>query len=171
MGRPIIVRVNGHPQHYVVAIGYNKNCNPAALTTSDFYIIDPANHSINSTAGSTNNYTCLDRYTLKRAGDKNQFGYFYTTESGVATTNSAGLCLLQFDSAGGSTSTSSLSVVSGTTLYTFPTPVRNGYTFDGWYTAKTGGSRVSTDYKITSDLTLYAHWTAIEPSIGSGTWI
>ncbi|MDY4996301.1 MAG: InlB B-repeat-containing protein [Bacilli bacterium] len=40
------------------------------------------------------------------------------------------------------------------------TPSRSGYTFDGWYTSSSGGSKVSTSNKITKDTTIYAHWTA-----------
>ena len=40
-----------------------------------------------------------------------------------------------------------------------------GYTFDGWYDAATGGTKVTTARTIsagaTSDITLYAHWTEI----------
>lgn len=37
---------------------------------------------------------------------------------------------------------------------------KTGYTFDGWYTSRTGGTKVSTPYEPTRDTTLYAHWTA-----------
>lgn len=52
---------------------------------------------------------------------------------------------------------------SGRTLLT---PSRSGYTFDGWYTAASGGTLFTADtvcpyYK---DFTLYAHWTKI-PSV------
>mgnify|MGYP002550839691 CR=1 FL=1 len=42
-------------------------------------------------------------------------------------------------------------------------PTRTGYTFDGWYTAETGGTKVTTNTKVTAtaDHTLYAHWTPI----------
>ena len=40
------------------------------------------------------------------------------------------------------------------------TPTREGYTFDGWYTQPTGGTQVEIPYVPTSDITLYAHWTA-----------
>ncbi len=42
-----------------------------------------------------------------------------------------------------------------------PTLTRIGYTFDGWYTDKTGGEKVtaSTKVQITEDQILYAHWT------------
>lgn len=41
---------------------------------------------------------------------------------------------------------------------TFPTPTRTGYTFNGWYTAATGGEKV-TSYTGTTSVTYYAHWT------------
>lgn len=50
---------------------------------------------------------------------------------------------------------------------TLPTPVRDGYTFDGWYTAPVGGTLVTaaTICSQTQTHTLYAHWTAsVAPS-------
>ena len=43
-----------------------------------------------------------------------------------------------------------------------PTPSRDGYTFDGWYTAAESGTKVTntTTYTGSSDITLYAHWTS-----------
>lgn len=42
-----------------------------------------------------------------------------------------------------------------------PTPTRDYYTFDGWYTAASGGQQVtaSTTCSSSADVTLYAHWT------------
>ena len=42
-----------------------------------------------------------------------------------------------------------------------PTPAqRDGYEFDGWYTAKTGGTEVNSNTVMGSeDTTVYAHWT------------
>lgn len=54
--------------------------------------------------------------------------------------------------------------------YTLPTPTRTGYIFEGWYTEKTGGTRIadSGTSTFTSDLTLYAHWTIIRTAISVG---
>ena len=42
-----------------------------------------------------------------------------------------------------------------------PTPnPREGYSFDGWYTAKNGGTKVASSTKVTETVTYYAHWTA-----------
>lgn len=37
---------------------------------------------------------------------------------------------------------------------------RKGYTFLGWYSTQTGGKKITTDTKYTTDVTLYAHWQA-----------
>lgn len=47
------------------------------------------------------------------------------------------------------------------TYGTLPTPAaKQGYTFAGWYTAKTGGKKVTSGNPKTDGYTLYAHWTA-----------
>ncbi len=50
-----------------------------------------------------------------------------------------------------------------------PTPSRTGYTFDGWYTAKTGGTKRGTSGDSytppAAGETLYAHWTPIRYAI------
>ena len=67
---------------------------------------------------------------------------------------------VSFNSQGGS-SVSSKTVTYGSTYGTLATPTRNGYNFDGWYTASTGGSKVTSSTKVTltSNQTLYAHWS------------
>ena len=39
------------------------------------------------------------------------------------------------------------------------TPVRPGYTFDGWFTSQNGGTQVAFPYTPDTNKTLYAHWT------------
>ena len=41
-------------------------------------------------------------------------------------------------------------------------PTRTGYTFDGWYTARDGGDRVTADTSFSADATVYAHWTQVK---------
>ncbi len=50
--------------------------------------------------------------------------------------------------------------VKGESYGSFPTPVRDGYEFTGWYTAADGGVKVTADTAVTSlnSRTLYAHW-------------
>ena len=61
---------------------------------------------------------------------------------------------------GGSVSPTTKTVTYGKAYGTMPTPTRTGYAFDGWYTAKTGGKKVtaSTVCYASGNYTLYARW-------------
>ena len=50
---------------------------------------------------------------------------------------------------------------------TMPTPFRQGYNFDGWYTAASGGTKVVSTDRVTASRTLYAHWSSISASLTS----
>ena len=69
---------------------------------------------------------------------------------------------VNFNANGGSVTTTSKKVTYGSTYGTLPTPTRTGYTFNGWYTATSGGTRVYAEdtVSITATQTLYAQWTA-----------
>ncbi|NED46207.1 InlB B-repeat-containing protein [Amycolatopsis sp. SID8362] len=71
---------------------------------------------------------------------------------------------VSFDSQGGSAEASQ-TVLNGCTATEPADPSRAGYTFSGWYTAASGGTKwnFSKD-TVTSDTTLYAQWTATSPS-------
>ncbi len=55
----------------------------------------------------------------------------------------------------GATSGASPTSATGASV-TLPTPTRAGYEMDGWY--KTDGTKVSSPYTPTADITLYARW-------------
>lgn len=69
--------------------------------------------------------------------------------------------VVTFNANGGSVGTASKKVYINTPYGTLPTPTCTGYSFAGWYTAASGGSLVKedTNVSITSNQTLYAHWT------------
>ena len=48
-----------------------------------------------------------------------------------------------------------------------PTPSRSYYTFEGWFTAASGGVRITYDYiqQTTDDITVYAQWTPLTYSM------
>ncbi len=51
-------------------------------------------------------------------------------------------------------------VAYGTLVGALPLPTRQGYAFDGWWTAAEGGERVTDDTAITGATSLFAHWLA-----------
>lgn len=71
---------------------------------------------------------------------------------------------ISYDSQGGnSISDGDASTTTGASITALPAnPIRTGYTFNGWYTAASGGTRVTagTPHGQTSDFTLYAQWSA-----------
>ena len=58
-----------------------------------------------------------------------------------------------------SLNTTSVQKTYNSTLGTLSTPTREGYTFDGWYTAPSGGTKISSSTTVPAgDVTYYAHW-------------
>lgn len=72
-----------------------------------------------------------------------------------------------FNTGGGST-VASKTVQSGTTI-TSPTSSWTGYTFGGWYTTSSYTSTFNFSTQITSNITLYAKWTAISYTVSFNT--
>ena len=78
-----------------------------------------------------------------------------------ATARAAGTTYtVSFDANGGTlTGDSTATTGADGKLTSLPTPTREGYTFDGWYTAETGGEEITTNYGFSADTTIYARWT------------
>ena len=89
------------------------------------------------------------------------------SESGGYTWKKLPSVSVTFNANGGTASVSSDIFAEGE-IYgnTMPSATRNGYTFDGWYTSATGGTRVNRSSTVTSgNKTLYAHWIENETGI------
>lgn len=64
-----------------------------------------------------------------------------------------------FNVNGGSCSEASRNMYAGNKIGTLPTPTRTYFTFDGWYTAASDGTKVTDSTVFTANTTLYARWT------------
>ena len=104
----------------------------------------------NANSGSVSQTSAIATYT---------FGGYYTATGGSGT---------QYYTAAGASARNWDKTVN-TTLYakwtsasvTLPTPTRTGYTFSGWYTAASGGTKIGAggaSYTPTSNITIYAQW-------------
>ncbi|MBR4545054.1 MAG: InlB B-repeat-containing protein, partial [Oscillibacter sp.] len=67
---------------------------------------------------------------------------------------------------GASVNPASKTVTQGKTYGDLPTPTRTNYNFAGWFTAKDGGTQItsSTTVNLSDDQTLYAHWIYVPPT-------
>lgn len=70
---------------------------------------------------------------------------------------------LTFNANGGSVAETSRQVTCDNAYGALPTPARSGYTFQGWFTAASGGTQVSASTKMgAGNTTIYAHWTPMQ---------
>ena len=71
---------------------------------------------------------------------------------------------VRFDANGGVSAITSLSIEYGKSIGALPEPTRKSgeySSFLGWFTESDGGSLVSDHFIVTSDMTVYAHWTPV----------
>ncbi|MCL2088433.1 MAG: InlB B-repeat-containing protein, partial [Oscillospiraceae bacterium] len=65
----------------------------------------------------------------------------------------------------------SIQVIEGRQYGKLPVPVRRGYAFDGWFTQRSGGTKINAISTVTNNAnhTLYAGWTAVTMRISFNT--
>ena len=109
----------------------------------------PANWVINTTSSADYQVKAVDK-----AGNKSSNTVKFTVKVNKIFT-------VTFDATGGTVSPTSKNVTYSSTYGTLPNPTRMGYTFTGWYTSASGGTKVSSSTKVTTSANhkLYAHWT------------
>ena len=106
-------------------------------------------------------YTFSGWYTARNGGTKYDFNQTVTGDITLYAHWTVNTYTLTFDTNGGSTTETTRKVQYGNPYGTMPTATRKGYTFDGWFTAKTGGSQVSANTIMgAGNTTVYAHWIA-----------
>jgi uncharacterized protein (TIGR02145 family)/uncharacterized repeat protein (TIGR02543 family) len=76
---------------------------------------------------------------------------------------------ITFDANGGTVSPTSATTRTDRRLAALPTPTREGYTFDGWYTAQTGGTTVTTYTVFSANGAIFARWTEVPITPPSGS--
>lgn len=124
----------------------DNNLKFATLGLGEYTYVLKVNFKYNYSAnGSALNVGTFEQWTVL----KSNFSVVPTTPT------------VTFNGNGGNPSQSSKTVTYDSTYGTLPSATRTGYTFDGWYTSASGGSKVTSSTKVTNpkNHTLYAHWT------------
>ncbi|WP_438847807.1 InlB B-repeat-containing protein [Anaerocaecibacter muris] len=117
-------------------------------------------------------------YTLKDGGDLVTVNYVFTGDATVyahwtkdsGTEEPTGVYTVTFDPNGGTIANTTAQTLNGL-LASLPTPTAPlNHTFDGWYTAATGGVRITATYEFTVNTTVYAHYTKDGSEVPSGVY-
>ncbi len=82
--------------------------------------------------------------------------------------NNSATCTVRFETNGGSEA-AKISVKKNTVLSAPNVPVREGFTFDGWYTDESLTEAYDFSEKVTKSFSLYAKWTKTE-ALATGEW-
>jgi len=109
-------------------------------------------------------YTFLGWYTDIAGGTKvaETTVFSYADNQTLYAHWKANVYTVSFDLNGGTGSADSISVTYDADYGTLPELKRTGYTFDGWFTEKSGGEHITsqTIVKTAASHKLWAHWTA-----------
>ena len=158
----------------VYTVTWNATTNGGTCGTSTTLVTD--GNAIGSLPEATRSgYTFDGWYTAPTGGTKissstvitkNETYYAQFTSAPVTT-----YYTIIWDANGGTCATASTSVESGkaisTAIATLPTATKSGdYSFDGWYTATSGGTKITTSTVVNANVTYYAHYTATGGSGG-----
>ncbi len=150
-----------------VNIGANVTLTPSLTSNQTINDIKSTTYSISPNSGastSNNTFTATKSgtYTVTATITYNPDGYTsLTSEVSPTVTITVNPWTITWNPNGGSVTPTS-STYDGATTVTLPTPTRTGYNFDGWYTAASGGTKITevgTTNKPTGNVTYYAHWT------------
>ena len=78
---------------------------------------------------------------------------------------------ITFNANGGTCSESSRNINKGGSIGTLPIPTRTTYNFDGWFTAASGGSEVTSSTTFSDNDEIFAHWSqTIVAKIGNAEY-
>ena len=133
-------------QYYGKAVTLAKAISHANTTTATYTVT--YNYNGSGASATTANASTVRKYTFYRW--KNTAGTNYEAGKSYTVT-------------GNTKMTAQWTTADTQGKVTLPTPTRTGYSFAGWYTAASGGTKVGAggaSYTPTASITLYAHWTA-----------
>ena len=92
----------------------------------------------------------------------NKIGFVDSEDIVVTVYNPNSIVKIELNAVGGDCSISEISVNDSWPIGALPIPTRNGYNFDGWYTAASGGTKITEETIFSADTTLYAHWSTCD---------
>ena len=143
---------------------YKEITIPAGKTKGKFYI------QLEQTSGNfTTSWNLYDMHVIKVGNNTTIPAGSYGNKSYTANW-SANTYTLTYNGNGGTASKTSQTTKYDTAWGALATATRTGYSFDGWYTAASGGTQVTDTTVCKGNTTVYAKWKLITLRSCSGEW-
>lgn len=157
----VTVKVNATENTYTISYtmnnGTNNSSNPTSykVTSNNIILASPTRTGYTFTGWTGSNGTTAQKSVTIPKGSTGNKNYTANWKANTYT--------VSFDSNGGSSVTTTLTVTYDGTYGTLPNATRDGYTFDGWYTLASGGTKIESTNRvyITQNVSLFAHWTQV----------
>ena len=136
--------------------GFENNIELSELFLNKYVDVSDEKPNVKGTKNGNNVYVLITLKDLTLTAGKNAYDKWSTEKQLDKIT-------VSFNANGGTLTEVSKDVVYAGKYGTLPTPTREGYQFDGWYTRSVDGTLVKDTTKVTKNYnhTLYAHWTSI----------
>lgn len=162
--------------HYIVSYNANSGTGAPASQTKTYDVPLTLTTTKPSKATTTDaTYTVTYNYhngssnTTATAAKKTAYAFskWNTKSDGTGTNYSSGGT---YSANAAATLYAQYTSSTSTAAVTLPTPTKTGYSFNGWYTAETGGTKVGNggaSYTPTATITLHAQWTALASTIAT----
>lgn len=148
------VTINATGSGYIM-YGVNNTVSVPGCTYNIYGTSKYGIYTLSGTVTTAGTYKIPIRYVSIAAKDS---GYYIT----LTVTNPS--YTVTFNANGGSSTPSAQTKTKGTVISLPSAGTKTGYTFNGWYTASSGGTYVGTtgsNYTVNSNVTLYAQWSQI----------
>lgn len=136
--------------------GFENNIELSELFLNKYVDVSDEKPNVKGTKNGNNVYVLITLKDLTLTAGKNAYDKWSVEKQLDKIT-------VSFNANGGTLTEASKDVVYAGKYGTLPTPTREGYQFNGWYTRSVDGTLVKDTTKVTKNYnhTLYAHWTSI----------
>ena len=114
--------------------------------------------------------TVTDETIVHATSNYTMYAIWTKNSEGEPTTDVTYKLTYNLNGGTGCTSTTQ-SAKEGVSWGTLCSPTRKGYTFNGWFTQKTGGAKITANDPAARDLTVYAQWRANSTDTNAKTGI
>lgn len=143
-----------------VQINFDSTTNGGSAVTPPSRVVEIGDAVLFPVPSDRNGYDFLGWYSSPSGGVKVSAPYPVTSTQTLYARWQAQSRVVNFDSNGGGANPAPVTCVTGTTSPALPgAPTREGFSFLGWFTSATGGSKVTDS--CTGPATLFAQWEQI----------